>query len=63
MAATSQIIRAMQAHDLDAVLEIEQLSFPRPWSRQSYEHELYNNKYSLMLVLERDGGITLAPDQ
>ncbi|MCR4399515.1 MAG: ribosomal protein S18-alanine N-acetyltransferase [Syntrophomonadaceae bacterium] len=35
-------IRSMRREDLDAVMTIEDASFPTPWSRQSYEGELDN---------------------
>ncbi|RME63177.1 MAG: ribosomal-protein-alanine N-acetyltransferase [Caldilineae bacterium] len=36
----------MVASDLDMVMELEQASFPSPWSRELYEHELFRNPYS-----------------
>ncbi|HXE96494.1 MAG TPA: ribosomal protein S18-alanine N-acetyltransferase [Dongiaceae bacterium] len=34
------VIRQMTATDLDAVLAIEQASFPTPWRREHFEHEI-----------------------
>lgn len=34
------IIRPMTAADLDAVLTIERASFPHPWLREHFEHEI-----------------------
>lgn len=48
-------IAPMTAEDLDGVLEIEQVSFPRPWSRRQFTNEL-NNPVSNAYV------IRLAPD-
>jgi len=43
----------MRPEDLDAVAEIDRLSFPRPWSRRSYEHELFINNLARLWVAER----------
>jgi hypothetical protein len=45
----------MEAEDLDEVLEIEQASFPRPWTRGMFEGELANPvsfSYTLKVRLE-----------
>ena len=44
-------IRPMAAPDLDAVMALELVSFPTPWSRELYEHELLGNPYSLYRVV------------
>lgn len=49
-------IRKMAAEDLDAVLEIERVSFPTPWSRQAYLSELQND-FAKYLVVEEDNRI------
>ncbi len=36
--------------DLEAILEIEKVSFSVPWSRKSFEAELQGNEFSIMLV-------------
>lgn len=41
----------MQLSDLDDVLELEQASFPSPWSRDLYIHELVRNPYSRYRVV------------
>jgi ribosomal-protein-alanine N-acetyltransferase len=47
-------IRLMAARDLNAVLEIERLSFSVPWSRASFERELNENRsVARYLVIER----------
>jgi ribosomal-protein-alanine N-acetyltransferase len=47
----SLIIRNMQADDIPAVLEIEQISFSSPWSGEIFFNELYK-KYSVLKVAE-----------
>lgn len=42
--------RKMTVADLDQVMEIENLSFPYPWSRPSFEKELLNNGYACYIV-------------
>ena len=36
--------------DLEAILEIEQVSFSVPWSRKSFEAELLGNEFSFVLT-------------
>ena len=43
-------IRQMTPEDLDEVMEIEQYSFPTPWSRTVYEHDLMRNPRSRFFV-------------
>jgi ribosomal-protein-alanine N-acetyltransferase len=43
-------IEPMRAADLDAVLHIEQASFPSPWSRQAFLHELERNRVAGLWV-------------
>lgn len=45
-------VRTMTPADLDAVLAIEHRAFQEPWSRQSYEFELTQNRFSLPIVAE-----------
>jgi ribosomal-protein-alanine N-acetyltransferase len=40
----------MRAADLDVVLHIEQASFPSPWSRQAFLHELERNRVAGLWV-------------
>lgn len=45
-------LRPMCLADLDAVMAIEAVSFPTPWPRGGYEHELTNNvnaHYAILL--------------
>jgi len=43
------IIRDMQEDDIPAILEIEQISFSTPWSKQFFLNEIYN-KYAFSKV-------------
>lgn len=44
----------MASADLDAILNIEQASFPLPWKREHFEHEM-SAPYSFPFVAEHDG--------
>lgn len=50
-------IRQMRLEDLDEVMEIEQYSFPTPWTRTVYEHDIKRNPNSRFFVArsEDDG--------
>ncbi len=50
------ILRSMQAADLDAIMEIENLCFITPWSRASMEAEV-ENRGARYTVCEIDGKI------
>lgn len=43
-------IAEMAAEDIDAICEIEHMCFVSPWSRESFEKELYNNKLAKYVV-------------
>jgi ribosomal-protein-alanine N-acetyltransferase len=43
-------IRPMKFEDIDAVDEINRLSFSNPWSRESFERELTSNKIARYFV-------------
>ena len=45
-------VRRMQMDDIEAVLELDRLAFPLPWSSRTYRHEILNNDRSTMLVVE-----------
>ena len=49
------VFRRMTAEDIDRVTEIERATFPRPWSRESFEKEIHVNKAARYLVAELDG--------
>jgi ribosomal-protein-alanine N-acetyltransferase len=42
----------MNEADIPSVLEIDQLSFPIPWSERTYKYELDNNRASTLRVAE-----------
>ena len=51
------LIRRMRRDDLDAVTAIEQATFARPWSRESFRQELERNVAARYLVAEEDGQV------
>lgn len=51
------VVRAMTAHDLDAVEEIDRISFPLPWPPGSYAYELDHNPLARCWVAELDGRV------
>ena len=50
-------IRFMRLKDIDAVAEIEEATFARPWSRESFRQEVTRNAVARYLVAEEDGKI------
>ena len=48
-------IALMALEDVDAVHAIEAATFPVPWSRESFEKEVTENKCARYLVLKEDG--------
>jgi len=51
MVITGQFtIKPMRLEDVGSVLEIEQMSFPTPWPRDAYHHELRENRLACYLV-------------
>ena len=50
-------IRFMRLKDVDAVAAIEQATFARPWSRDSFRRELTRNAVARYLVAEENGEI------
>ena len=54
-------IRPMSVEDLDGVLRVERASFPNPWSREQFAHELVNPvSRAYTINVGRDGGEELA---
>ena len=51
------VIRFMRLRDVDAVASIEQETFARPWSRESFRQEITRNAVARYLVAEEDGTI------
>lgn len=50
-------IDRMHEKDLEQVLEIEKLSFPTPWSRNSFLSELRENEFAHYFVCRVDGRV------
>jgi ribosomal-protein-alanine N-acetyltransferase len=46
------IIRPATLQDIDAILRIEQLVFPQPWTETHFLYELKENPYSFLFVAE-----------
>lgn len=49
------LIRKMEEHDLDRIMEIEKDCFTTPWSRESFLIEITQNLLARYLVAEIDG--------
>lgn len=41
----------MKTNHLDGVMEIENVSFPTPWSRMAFTHELLDNDFAYYIVV------------
>jgi ribosomal-protein-alanine N-acetyltransferase len=39
-------VTSLTSDDIPAVLEIEEKSFPTPWSRRAFESEIRDNRYA-----------------
>lgn len=48
-------ISAMRLEDIPGVVEIEDRSFPTPWSESSFRYELLENPYASLFVARREG--------
>jgi [ribosomal protein S18]-alanine N-acetyltransferase len=48
-------IEPMRAADLEAVVRIERASFPTPWPRQAFLHELERNRVAALWVARAEG--------
>ena len=51
------VIRFMRLKDVDQVAGIEEATFARPWSRESFRQELTRNAVARYLVADEDGQI------
>ncbi len=51
------VSRFMRLKDVDAVARIEEATFARPWSRESFRQELTRNAVARYLVAEENGQI------
>lgn len=47
----------MQKQHISGVLAIEDVSFPTPWSQQSFEYEVEDNTFARYLVAVQDGQV------
>lgn len=56
MSADHLTLRRMTAADLEAVFALEQASYPRPWTRGSFDFELNDNPAALLWAAELQGG-------
>lgn len=50
-------LKNMSFEDIDGVCEIEKLSFATPWSRESFESELYQNNLARYIVAKLNGKV------
>lgn len=50
-------IRDATIEDIDFIYEVEKNSFQTPWSKESFENEINNNKFAYYYVLELDNKI------
>lgn len=48
-------ILSLKLEHIDSVLKIDALSFPTPWSRESFEKEVEINKFARYVVAKKDG--------
>lgn len=51
------MVRRMTIADLDAVVAIEEATFPTPWSKDSFRQEIERNVAARYLVAEKDGQV------
>ena len=54
---TGIVIRLMEIDDLKKVLEIEEQSFPVPWTHGLFFSELTRNRYARYFVLDKDNEV------
>jgi ribosomal-protein-alanine N-acetyltransferase len=47
----------MKLKDLNQVMVVEEMSFPLPWSKESFVEELNNNKLAYYVVAKEDSNI------
>ncbi len=52
------VVRRMTMSDVPAVMEIDRMSLPTPWSERSFHYELAENPASCLLLAEQQGEIT-----
>jgi ribosomal-protein-alanine N-acetyltransferase len=49
--------RFMDIQDIDAVMEIDRQSFPKPWSKETFYRELMFNDHAVYLLMIYEGKI------
>jgi len=49
--------RLMDIQDIDAVMEIDRQSFPKPWSKETFVRELMFNEHAVYLLMIYEGKI------
>ncbi len=49
-------VEPMRLEDLEEVIAIEEVSFPTPWSRDSFRYELLENQRAVYLVARNEFG-------
>lgn len=47
-------IVTLKSEHIDSILKIDNLSFPTPWSRQSFQKEIENNSFARYVVAKKD---------
>ena len=52
---TDPILATMAVDDLDEILAIERVSFPTPWTRENFRHEIESNAHAWNVVLREEG--------
>ncbi|MBQ3123030.1 MAG: ribosomal protein S18-alanine N-acetyltransferase [Firmicutes bacterium] len=55
--ASELIVRAAELKDASEIAEMEKLCFTTPWSLESIQHEIAENKLALYVVGEVDGKV------
>ncbi|WBL15357.1 ribosomal protein S18-alanine N-acetyltransferase [Sutcliffiella sp. NC1] len=50
MMLTVEIVKMNEEH-INGVYEVEKKSFPSPWTKEAFHHEIMNNPYAYYLVL------------
>lgn len=51
------IYRLMQVEDIDKILVVEHASFPTPWTREAFYHELVQNHLAYYIVAEMENRV------
>lgn len=49
------VIRKGKSEDVDAIVHLEEITFPFPWSRESIRHDMEENPLAVILVAEWKG--------